>query len=77
MINYYNLCASFYFNKNFFLSKSDEMNNEIINVKEFLQKFLEITPDTVCVKDKKIDELIKSDMKLSDLEMNRLKDACK
>ena len=53
------------------------MCSEIINIKEFLQQYLEIAPDTVCMQGKSIDELIKSDMKLTDSVMDRLKDVCK
>jgi hypothetical protein len=52
------------------------MNSEIISIKEFLKQYLEFAPDTVCIQNKKIDELIKSDMGLTDTVMNRLKDVC-
>ena len=53
-----------------------KMSSEFTNIKEFLQQYLEIAPDTVCIQDKNIDELIKSDMKLDDTVLNRLKDVC-
>jgi hypothetical protein len=52
------------------------MNSEIINIKEFLKQYLEFAPDTICIQNKKIDELIKSDMGLTDTVMNRLREAC-
>jgi hypothetical protein len=52
------------------------MNSEIINIKEFLKQYLEFAPDTICIQNKKIDELIKSDMGLTDTMFASLKDVC-
>jgi hypothetical protein len=52
------------------------MEKDVINVKEFLQTFLEIAPDTISVKNKNAQELIQSDMKLTDPILDRLKEVC-
>jgi hypothetical protein len=48
--------------------------NEVINIKEFLNSFVEIIPDIVLTKD--VDENIKNDMALNEKEYEQLKALC-
>lgn len=48
--------------------------NEVVNIKEFLNSFVEIIPDIVLIKN--IDESIKNDMNLEEKEYEQVKASC-
>jgi hypothetical protein len=56
----------------------DNRKLDIINVKDFLNSWLEIVPDSFSTRNKNVKELVKNDMQLSDdTASGNLVDTCR